>query len=127
VPLPRLSRRGSGSGVAIGGMDKLITIQTRGVKNAYNQPGGAWSDFAANVWSKIEHVSGKEVINPSEFAAEVTDRFTTPYVPGVTPKMRIKYVDIDGKTRYFDILFVQNVEQHGFFLELLAKEIFSNT
>jgi hypothetical protein len=41
--------------------------------------------------------------------------------------MRIQYVDIDSKTRYFDILFVQNVEQRGMFLELLAKEIYSNT
>jgi head-tail adaptor len=127
VPLPRLSRRGSGSGVAIGGMDKLITIQTRGAKNAYNQPGGAWSDFAPNLQAKIEHIAGKEVVNQTEFAAEVTDRFTTPYVPGVTPKMRILYVDIDGKARYFDILFPQNVENRGFFLEILAKEIYSNT
>ena len=67
------------------------------------------------------------MINPSEFAAEVTDRFTLPYVPGVTPKMRIKFADIDGKIHYYDILFPQNVEQHGFFLEILAKEIYSNT
>jgi SPP1 family predicted phage head-tail adaptor len=127
MPLPRLSRRGSGSGVAIGGMDQLITIQNRAGKNAHNQPGGAWSNFAANVWAKIEHVAGKEVVNQTEFAADVTDRFTCPYVPGVTPKMRIVYVDIDGKTRYFDILFPQNVENRGFFLELLAKEIYSNT
>lgn len=108
-------------------MDCLITIQNRGVKNAYNQPGGAWTDFAVNVWAKIEHISGKEVINPSEYAAEVTDRFTCPYVPGVTPKMRIKFQDVDGKVHDYDILFTQNVEQHGMFIEMLAKEIFSNT
>lgn len=127
MPLPRLSRRGSGSGVAIGGMDKLITIQTRAGTNVYGQPGGAWSDFAANIWAKIEHIAGKEVVNQVESIAEVTDRFTTPYIPGVTPKMRIQYVDIDGKTHYFDILFPQNVENRGFFLEILAKEIYSNT
>lgn len=127
MPLPRLSRRGSGSTVAIGGMNCLISIQTRAAINAYGQPGGAWTNFAANVWAKIDHVAGKEVVNQTEFAADVTDRFTTPYVAGVTPKMRVLYVDIDGKTRYFDILFVQNVEQRGMFLELLAKEIYSNT
>ena len=127
MPLPRLSRRGSGSGVAIGDMDRLITIQARAGTNAYGQTGGAWSDFASNVWAKIEHIAGREVVNQTEFAADVTDRFTCPYVPGVTPKMRIQYVDIDGKTRYFDILFPQNVEQRGMFLELLAKEIYSNT
>ena len=127
MPLPRLSRRGFGSGVAIGGMDRLITIQTRAGTNAYGQPGGTWSNFAANVWAKIEHISGKEVVNQTEFAANVTDRFTCPYVSGVTPKMRILYVDIDCKLRFFDILFPQNVEQRGIFLELLAKEIYSNT
>jgi SPP1 family predicted phage head-tail adaptor len=108
-------------------MNCLITIQTRAGTNSYGQPGGAWSDFASNVPAKMEHISGKEVVNQTEFSAEVTDRFTCPYVPSVTPKMRIQYVDIDAKTRYFDILFVQNVEQHGMFLELLAKEIYSNT
>jgi SPP1 family predicted phage head-tail adaptor len=113
--------------VAIGGMNCVITIQTRAGTNSYGQPGGAWSDFASNLWAKLEHISGKEVVNQTEFAAEVTDRFTCPYVASVTPKMRIQYVDIDAKTRYFDILFVQNVEQRGMFLELLAKEIYSNT
>lgn len=127
MPMPRLSRRGSGSGVAIGGMDRLITIQTRAGTNVYGQPGGAWSDFASNIWAKIEHIAGREVVNQSEFAADITDRFTLPYVQGVNPKMRLQFVDIDGKTRYFDILFVQNVEQRGMFLELLAKEIYSNT
>jgi SPP1 family predicted phage head-tail adaptor len=127
MPLPRLSRHGSGSGVAIGGMDQVITIQSRIGRNSYGQPGGGWTNFAANLCAKIEHISGKEVVNQTEFAADVTDRFTCPYVPGVTPKMRIQYVDIDGKTRYFDILFPQNVEQRGMFMELLAKEIYSNT
>ena len=108
-------------------MDRLVTIETRLGTNAYGQPGGPWTAFAANIWAKIEHVGGKEVVNQTEYAAEITDRFTLPYVAGVTPKMRVNFVDIDGKTRYFDILFVQNIEQRGFFLELLGKEIYSNT
>ncbi len=108
-------------------MDRLVTIETRVGTNAYGQPGGPWTAFAANVWAKIEHIGGKEVVNQTEYAAEITDLFTLPYVAGVTPKMRVNFVDIDAKTRYFDILFVQNIEQRGFFLELLAKEIYSNT
>jgi len=127
VPQRRLSRRGFGATVAIGGMDKLISIENRTGTNSYGQPGGAWTDFAPNLWAKMDHVSGTEFVNQFEFAAEVTDLFTTPYVPGVTPKMRIKFVDIDGKTRYFDILFPQNVEERGMFLLLMAKEIYSNT
>src|ERR1039458_9884804 len=89
MPLARLSRRGSGATVAIGGMDRLITIETRLGTNAYGQPGGPWTDFAANLWAKWEHIGGKEVVNQTEYAAEVTDKFTHPYVPGVTPKMRV--------------------------------------
>jgi head-tail adaptor len=127
MPLARLSQRGSGATVSIGSMKDVITIQNRAGTNTYGQPGGAWTDFAANLPAKWEHIGGKEVVNQTEYAAEVTDKFTHPYVPGVTPKMRVKTVDIDGKTHYFDIFFVQNVEQRGFFMELLAKEIYSNT
>ena len=122
------SRRGSGATVAIGGLDRLITIEQRTGTNAYNHAGRILkSAFAANIWAKIEHVGGKEVVNQTEYVADITDRFTVPYVAGVSPKMRMNHVDIDGKTRYFDILFVQNVEQRGFFHVLLAKEIYSNT
>jgi SPP1 family predicted phage head-tail adaptor len=127
MPLARLSRRGSGATVAIGGMDRLITIETRTGTNAYNQPGGPWTAFAANVWAKMDHVGGREIVNQTEYAAEITDLFTIPYVAGVSPKMRVNYLDIDGKTRYFDILFVDNVEQRGLIMTLLAKEIYSNT
>lgn len=124
MPLQRLSQRGSGPTTAIGAMNRQISIQTRAGTNAYGQPGGAWSDVIT-VWAKIDHISGKEVVNQIEYAAEVTDRFTLPYVAGVEPRMRISYTDAANKTHLYDILFVQNVEERGFFLELLAKEILS--
>ena len=127
MPIFRLSRRGAGATVSIGGMNCLISIETRLNNNAYGQPGGAWSAYASGVWAKIDHVGGREIVNQTEYAAEITDRFTIPYVSGVTPKMRVNYPDIDGKVRYFDILFVQNIDQRGMLMILLAKEIYSNT
>ena len=93
------------------------------------QPAGrgpGWSTFVTS-WAKIDHIGGKEVVNQTEYAAEVTDRFTLPYVPGITQKMRVNYTDPAGKTHFYDILFVENVEERSFFVSLLAKEIYSNT
>lgn len=126
MPLARLSPKGSGSTTAIGAMNRLITIQTRAGTNSYGQPGGPWSDVVT-LWAKIEHLTGKEVVNQAEYTAEITDRFTLPFVPGIEPRMRVSYTDANSKTHFYDILFVQNVEERGFFLELLAKEIFSLT
>jgi|SRR5579864_4490152 len=126
MPLPRLSERGSGSTVAIGAMNRQITIQQRTATNSDGQQTGAYSNLIT-VWAKIEHLSGKEVVNGIEFSAEITTRFTTPYTPGIEPRMRVKYVDLAGKTHYYDLLYVQNVDERGFFLELLAQEIFSAT
>ena len=105
-------------------MNRQITIQQRTGTNAYGQPGGAWTNLVTS-WAKLEHISGQEVVNQTEFAAEVTDRWTMPYVAGIEPRMRISYVDLAGKTHYYDILFIQNVEERAFFLELLAREIVS--
>lgn len=127
MPLQRLSQRGSGATTPIGSMNRQIAIQTRAGTNSYNQPGGAWSNFIVGIWARLEHLAGKEVVNQAEYAAEVTDKWTLPYIAGVEPRMRIAYVDLAGKTHYYDILFVQNVEERGFFTEVLAKEIYSTT
>ena len=126
MPLPRLSLRGQGSTVAIGAMKDQITIQTRAATNAYGQPGGAYSDVVT-LWAKKESLAGKENVNNVEFSAEVTDRFTCPYFAGILPQMRVSYTDNAGTVHLFDILFVTNVDERYFFLELLTKEIVSST
>ena len=122
MPLMRLSQRGNGALTAIGAMNRLITIQTRTATNSDGQPDGPYTDVLTT-WAKNQHTGGKVTANTAELVADVTDIWTMPYVSGVDPNMRIQYVDLSGKNHYYEILFVQNLEERGFFLELLAKEI----
>lgn len=126
MPLPRLSSFGSGPTTPIGSMNNQITIQHRTSTNSYGQQSGAWTDVLT-LWARIDTVSGKESINNVQYSAEVTSRFVTADVPGIEPRMRIKYVDMAGATHYNDILFVNRVQERGFFLELLAQEVVSAT
>jgi SPP1 family predicted phage head-tail adaptor len=124
MSLQRLSQRGSGPATAIGAMNRQITIQTRATTNSDGQPDGPWTDVVT-IWAKNEHTIGKEVVSAAAFTADITDIWTTPYVEGIEPRMRVNYSDPAGKLHYYDILFVQNIEERGFFLQILAKEIFS--
>lgn len=124
MPLLRLSQRGTGALTAIGAMNRMITIQQRTATNSDGQPDGPYTDFLT-AWAKNEHTTGRELASTTEFVGDITDIWTMPYAPGVEPRMRIKYLDLESKAHYYDILFVQNLEERGFFLRILAKEIFS--
>lgn len=126
--LQRLSKRNQSS-PPLGGLDRQITFQKRTATNAYGQLSGAYSDLNT-VWARIDQVAGKETVTPAEFTGQVTTKFTTMdlgTVLQVEPRMRIKYVDMAGTTHRCDILFVNRVEERGFYLEILAKEIYSTT
>ena len=124
TPLPRLSQRGTGPTTATGAMKDVIVIQQRTGKSGYGQTNGPWTPVVT-LFGKVEHLQGKENITLSEYAAETTDRITVPFVAGITTLMRAHYVDQAGKAHDYEILWPQNVEERGFFLELLCKEIFS--
>lgn len=123
MSLPRLSKRNQTS-PPIGGLDRLITIQTRTAADADGQLTGPYS-AVKTLWARIDQVSGKEIVNTGEFAGEVTTKFTTIDIGGIEPRMRISYADGTGATHLCDILFVNRVEERGVFLELLTQEIYS--
>jgi head-tail adaptor len=122
MPLTRLSSLGGGSTTPIGSMNRWITVQKRTATNSDGQQSGPYTDFMS-LWVRIDQLAGKEVVNNVQYAAEVSSRFLTGHAIGIEPRMRIKYVDFDGFTHFFDILFVNQVQERGFFLELLAQEI----
>jgi head-tail adaptor len=126
--LQRLSKRNQSS-PPLGGLDRQITFQKRTATNADGQLSGAYTDLNT-VFARIDQVAGKEIVTPAEFTGQVTTKFTTMdlgTVLQVEPRMRIKYVDLAGSTHRCDILFVNRVEERGFYLEILAKEIYSTT
>lgn len=128
MSLARLAKR-TQSSPPIGGLDRQITFQKRSMTNSDGQLSGNYAD-QLTVWARIDQVAGREIVTPAELSGQVTTKFTTADVSSVLqiePRMRIKYVDLAGTTHRCDILFVNRVEERGFYLEILAKEIYSTT
>jgi head-tail adaptor len=126
MPLPRLSPRGRGAAIAIGSMKDPITVQARTGTNSYGKPGGAYTDVFDSV-AKIENIIGRENTTPAQLEGVSTHRITMPYDARVEPRMRILQINQSVSPAIihrFDILWRQNVEERGFFLEILAQEIF---
>jgi SPP1 family predicted phage head-tail adaptor len=74
-------------------------------------PSGAfvddWEPFLEDIWAAIEPISGRKGYTASQVTAEATTRIRMRYRPGVTAKMRVKYVsNVAGSptfTEYYDI------------------------
>lgn len=75
-----------------------------------------WSTFATAQVS-IEPVSGREYFAAQSTQAEVTHRIYMRFIPGVVPKMRVKY-----GARIFDILSVINTKERNVELQLMCRE-----
>lgn len=89
-----------------GQLNKQITIQQRTqTKDAEGGMVDAWTDFAANVWAKVNNLSGNENSATAKGGERLEARteFTIYYIDGVTNKMR---VSSGGK--YYNIRFVNN-------------------
>lgn len=107
-------------------MKDPITVQTRTSTNRYGKPGGAYTDLFDSV-AKIEHIMGRENVAPSQLEGLSTHRITMPYDARVEPRMRIIYLDQSVSPAIihrFDVLWPQNVENRGVFLEILAQEVY---
>lgn len=64
-----------------------------------------WADWADR-WAAIEPIHGREYFAAAQVQSAVTTRVRLRYTRGVTPKMRVKFVDAAESprvTRYFDI------------------------
>lgn len=68
--------------------------------------------------AEIKPISGGERFMSNQLYAEATAQIRCRYVPGVTAKHKIKFVD-----RYFDILNVQNKDERNKELIIIAKEV----
>ncbi|MHB8100372.1 MAG: head-tail adaptor protein [Sulfuricurvum sp.] len=67
--------------------------------------------------SEIKPIGGGERFMSNQVFPEATSQILCRYVPGVTTKHKIKFVD-----RYFDILNVQNKDERNVELIIIAKE-----
>ena len=97
-----------------GDMNQQITIQQRTqTKDAEGGMVDSWADFAANVWAKVNNLSGNERSATAKGGERKEERieFTIYYFAGVTNLMRISH---NGKTH--NIRHVNNFMERNEFL-----------
>lgn len=89
-----------------GQLNKQITIQQ--LSQAKDAEGGmvdTWTDFAANIWAKVNNLSGNERATTQQGGRtlEARTEFTVYFLQGVTNQMRIVF---NGK--HYNIRHVNN-------------------
>jgi len=97
-----------------GQFNQQITIQQRSqTKDAEGGMVDAWADFAANIWAKVNNLSGNERSATAKGGEEQEARteFTVYYLNGVTNEMRISH---NGK--YYNIRHVNNFMEQNEYL-----------
>jgi len=95
---------------------KLEIQENTPTRNAVGEEVDSWTTVAT-VWASIEPLSGVELLNAQQVAAETTVRIGLRYRSGVTAAHRIKF-----GARIFDINVVSNVGERNRELQLLCKE-----
>lgn len=78
-------------------------------------------------WAEIKSIRGNEFIIAGANKVKVTARITMRYRPDIVAEerqLRVKFSDHStGKTRYFDIEFINNIEERNIEIELLVDEV----
>lgn len=101
-----------------GDLDKRVIIQYPALsRDSYGAETQTWTDLVT-VWAGIITDSGREFFAAQKINSEVTAVIKIRYRADIKTTMRIKYGN-----RFFDILFVNDVNQGHEELQLLCKEI----
>lgn len=101
----------------------LITIQQpTSAQQTDGSYGVTWSTFAT-VYAAIEPLTGKELVMAGGVETMYTHRIRTRAIGGITPNMRVQFVDgFSGVTRYFSIVHIRNVESGNREMQLICEE-----
>lgn len=74
--------------------------------------------YSATVWVSVEHRNPSEKWADGRMKPEVTDIFTTRYIPGITSAMGITY-----GSKVYEIMGVEDVRDEHKTLIIQAKEV----
>ena len=98
-------------------LDKRVTLQER--VQVLDETGGFSSTWTkvADLWAKIEPVSGMQVYRMAQTEAPITHKVTVRYRSGVTTKQRLLF-----KGRVLDIVEVLNPEEANVSLIMRCRE-----
>lgn len=106
-----------------GRLNQRITLQTNTpTVNSFGERIEVWAD-TATVWAHINPQSAREFLAQGIQAQQVSHMIDIRYRGSVTPEMRVKFVDRNASTRYFDIEQVLEPATAGERLALICKEI----
>ena len=105
-----------------GKLDRPITIQqkTSSSTNELNEAVYTWTTFAS-VWALVRQLSGRELVEAQQVAANASIELTIRYFPGVAPAMRVLYQL--ATTRYFDISAVNDIDDAHQWMILTCTEV----
>jgi SPP1 family predicted phage head-tail adaptor len=98
-----------------------VTIQTSSVtQSSTGALTTTWAAFATDIWADIEPISGREFFSSQQVQSNVTTRVRIRHLAGVREKMRVKYVNRDSETLYYDIEAVLPVNERGAEMHLMC-------
>lgn len=103
------------SSFRIGQLDKRIVVEDSPdpedednlIATGEIDPNATWPEFAKR-WASIKPLTGRELFNAQQVQADVTHEIKMWHLPGMTPKMRIRF-----NSRYFYNIHVLNPDERG--------------
>ena len=107
-----------------GALRHLIDIESNTIDvDANGDRTEAWASVH-QCWASIETGNGREFFAARQVMADLTHTIRLRFVIGLTPAMRVKYVDQKTRaTRYFDIKSILNPDERDEMLTMQATEV----
>ena len=103
----------------IADMRHRITFQKLLDKQDEYGESNEWEDVKI-VWADVRPLSGKQFFQAKQINAEISHSIFIRYQDGIKTNMRIKFKD-----RYFEILYIINVEEKNKYLKIYCRELIS--
>lgn len=111
------------TGTRAGPKRQRVSLQTLSEsQDSFGQKIPSWTT-QGNYWAEVKNLSGREAVNAKQVKADTTHQVTMRYIgalfttPGLLPSMRLLY-----KSRVFNILWVNNVDERNREYQLLCQE-----
>lgn len=92
---------------------RIVIEATETEQSEHGEPVDSWCWYAAG-WASRQDLSGRELFAAQQVKAEITTRFVTRYIAGVTSRMRVKCdhvvysitsaADTDGTQRWLTLM-----------------------
>jgi SPP1 family predicted phage head-tail adaptor len=99
-----------------------IAIQSRGdTRDTFGGSIPAWSAYAST-YAELKNLSGNELIQAQQIDSRITSKFTVRWDNGIRSSMRIVY-----KSRNYNIVYVNNIDERDKTTELLCERLESVT